>query len=1213
MPEIMEHVAHLSQQIGPRPAGTEEEQQAALYISDHLQKEAGLPTSIEDFTGSAGSEAPRTVCCFASALFAVISLFLPVLAIPAIIVSLLAAVLFAGEAFGKPVLSKFFARGVSQNVVAKYEPGYSLDGTPTRRRKVVLVARYDSGKVRAELNGPLVGALPVLHKAELAAMVLIPVLLIIKNVFFAHADGAPVLVFTTLIIVAVVVAMLPVFAALVHKLAAYNDGANCNASGVAVLLEVATRIGCASADESGLLEGAEDPRIHGEEAARAAGLVPEGAQLVYEVGAMAPPDMDMAEQSPEARLAAAKAAVAALSGKPVNPTPYDISSQLVQVKEAPLPTPNSDEVSALRAETRNAFATIPAETMDEALANAATTTARADAGEDFGTVSSWFGSEFEESAPSGGAADEGRAAGHGVSAPSGGGAPDVVVAGSGGQVAGAAVSSSVAHADAGVPDWFRKAQEKAKKTKDDGAPVQRSRYAEALELASRENSPEAPSVGGAVAGEEILLQSAVPVALGGEGVGSAVQQGPGADAQRQEPVFPVQAAGGATTREGGAPDDASGGALGGALGGASGDAPQLDGSTCAMPPLDVSDLREQGVPKKETFTIPSFLRERAARDRREVEGRTTNRVEVSADTSPVFAAASGGFVQDDASASASGAGEQGFEASGASGAPDGGGRPSSRRDITLPSIGASSLPPLAEMQKQRAPLAEAATSGKSTAKSLLNMLPSIDLGGSGESLPAGNGAGAVASPHRRDALRSSLPSLSGAIAASASTADREASSSTDTARQISPRQGSSSGASSSRTGIKGTFLPGATGTFAPVGEELLQNVDPNDIYVDDADDSGYEGNVTETGAFAGPGYVDMPKSRTHRFFGKLRFGKRREKEEDTPQEWLQVDDSFDARSVGAARGGWESFRQEGEEVLPDETQAFDAYDEYSDEADGGYEEERFVSSYDERGNDLFGASAAGDEGLGNAGDTLSNMPYLEPEDDLFGLGDDSESSSRRRKRKWHGGAFSLRMMKGARRGSRDNLEEEPLENDDSSSYETEFQDDSHLAPPDEPLEYAADEIERIYRFKRSDINTEVWFVALGSELARNGGMSAFLTEHAQDLRGAIIIELEGMGAGELSLVEREGAYKAVASSSRMKRYVKKASQALGMSVPSAQICWKDSAASYAVKHGFQAMHLAGMDGAKPALFAQADDVMENIDVEKMLGNSDFIMELLKNI
>ena len=47
MPDILDHVAYLSQEIGPRPAGTEEEQQAALYITEQMQKDAGLSAIIE--------------------------------------------------------------------------------------------------------------------------------------------------------------------------------------------------------------------------------------------------------------------------------------------------------------------------------------------------------------------------------------------------------------------------------------------------------------------------------------------------------------------------------------------------------------------------------------------------------------------------------------------------------------------------------------------------------------------------------------------------------------------------------------------------------------------------------------------------------------------------------------------------------------------------------------------------------------------------------------------------------------------------------------------------------------------------------------------------------------------------------------------------------------------------------------------------------------
>ena len=67
-----------------------------------------------------------------------------------IVVTLLAALLFAAEVFNRPMLSRAFARGVSQNVVAKYEPGYSAETGGSRRRKVIVVSRYDSGKVNAE-------------------------------------------------------------------------------------------------------------------------------------------------------------------------------------------------------------------------------------------------------------------------------------------------------------------------------------------------------------------------------------------------------------------------------------------------------------------------------------------------------------------------------------------------------------------------------------------------------------------------------------------------------------------------------------------------------------------------------------------------------------------------------------------------------------------------------------------------------------------------------------------------------------------------------------------------------------------------------------------------------------------------------------------------------------------------------------------------------
>ena len=48
MAEIIDDIAYLTQEIGPHPAGTEEEQRAALYLADQMQKEAGFATVVED-------------------------------------------------------------------------------------------------------------------------------------------------------------------------------------------------------------------------------------------------------------------------------------------------------------------------------------------------------------------------------------------------------------------------------------------------------------------------------------------------------------------------------------------------------------------------------------------------------------------------------------------------------------------------------------------------------------------------------------------------------------------------------------------------------------------------------------------------------------------------------------------------------------------------------------------------------------------------------------------------------------------------------------------------------------------------------------------------------------------------------------------------------------------------------------------------------------
>ena len=88
-----------------------------------------------------------------------------------------------------------------------------------------------------------------------------------------------------------------------------------------MLLEVASRVAAARD-----LPDAPEPTVHGEAAAVSAGLVPEGAEIVYHTGNTSE-DLGTSMESAAERLAAAKAAVAALSGKPVSATPTEVATE----------------------------------------------------------------------------------------------------------------------------------------------------------------------------------------------------------------------------------------------------------------------------------------------------------------------------------------------------------------------------------------------------------------------------------------------------------------------------------------------------------------------------------------------------------------------------------------------------------------------------------------------------------------------------------------------------------------------------------------------------------------------------------------------------------------------------------------------------------------------------------------------------------------------
>ncbi len=1444
MSGIEDHVAFLTQEIDPHPAGTEEEQQAAFYIADRLERGANLSTAVEEFSCSLNYDLPRIIYCAVAVVMGLLTLFIPALVLPSFILTAVAAILYAVDVLRIFSFGQFFHSGVSQNVVAKYEPTSARQTRKARSRKVVFVSRYDSGKVQQELRKPFLSALPALHWAELVAIILIPVLLLIR--FIAGAEGGLLIFIDIIVVICAILVLLPIVTYLIHFVADYEGGANCNAAGVAVMLEAAAYVGQGRLSEkTPMAPGYDSAVIHGEAAARERGLVPEGADLVYEAPITQGEGNEPADDSSAAsRLMAAKAAVAALSGKEVSGVAnidmadypdqgqatgidnYGAQSQGNILTHTFDEESHSDSRSESRSDSRSeSWSDSRSGNYSENRSESHSDNESFVAPDEAATSTAYFGvsnvpgtSEAAQNyAGYDGAkedsqntvfAEASNAALFTTNEPTTGEPVDfnepnesanseTIFAGTtvdtGADVFSGAFDDFATGIDDreithnAVPSWFTSAQEKAHRSKntDEFTPVQRSRYADTLDSAMNESNVYFKQANDAITAEtEQRLQhmrdsimEVTPPSF--DDINNALAD---ADKQREESatkdvatineanvldvdeikIADEDALENVSFRSVSLSDDSSLKTADEALETPEGfetsetmgisessemfetpevqetletpeasevteapvsfTTPETPEGDLASSPASVASKAEESVVQPERIRVESDelyeapeASEASEVSREEADlGRTISFIPVTIDEEQLrqevselnvdnmsnIPDVSRDLVQEAESSHeidessqnenpvVSADVEEGIESqeeqtteserfvvpkvfsqSSVAGS-DQKATTRRRRDIDLPGL-TQSLEPINvsdDELKQAAPLGDDALLSHDRSQKLKDLSFANEAGESAASTKDEISA-------RQAALRTSLPSVSGSITFEdaqsyvSDYADKNEAEQTDDTE------------SSANVSQAGSFASvGATGVFDPIGEELVEDIAPDEIYVDDADDSDYDDQFTEMGAFAGPGYVEMPQSRTSRFFGRFRRSGKRAQEEETPQQWLNVEDDFEAREVGKARGGWESFRENDQEEdvfdapegfsendnseetnrtidrdLNDGISAFDdedsydssqqslwdggafgrrrlnetaAQDEFSDDLrdkaqdiaqndlqNGGVQDAAQSRSQDNAQGVAQGAVQGVAQGVtqNNAQDAAQNeaQDNVQQAQEAQQAQQEAEKETRRgaaARRSRRGDRRNARRARGSRgdQGAQDEAEAQNAE----QSQRAAKRETSNTAEPSR----AAD-MQRIrqFRYSADAADTEIWFVALGSELMDNSGMKAFMNEHADELKGSIIVELEGLGAGELTLVEREGTYRAAKTSSRAKRAIRKAANALRLTVDSKPMRWKDSSTACAARKGYQAMHLAGMEDGKPAYYGEADDVIDRVSEQTLRRNTNFIIEFLRNV
>lgn len=229
MSQVMDHVNQLADIIGPRPATTDAEAQAAEYI-EAVFGARGLDVERQEF------DCPRTDA-WAPIVHGVLLVGAAVLSIwwslPALAVAVLAVALIWLDLGMRFSVSGFFGRGPSQNIIARHVPRARRN---ERLKRVVIVAHYDSAKP-SFLTGPeFVRNLGLI--STLTKWVPVGVAVWLAFASFPFASGwKPWSGYIAILGAAVM--LVPLAAGLQRLILGHaTDGANDNASGVAAMLAV---------------------------------------------------------------------------------------------------------------------------------------------------------------------------------------------------------------------------------------------------------------------------------------------------------------------------------------------------------------------------------------------------------------------------------------------------------------------------------------------------------------------------------------------------------------------------------------------------------------------------------------------------------------------------------------------------------------------------------------------------------------------------------------------------------------------------------------------------------------------------------------------------------------------------------------------------------------------------------------------------------------
>lgn len=173
---------------------------------------------------------------------------------------------------------------------------------------------------------------------------------------------------------------------------------------------------------------------------------------------------------------------------------------------------------------------------------------------------------------------------------------------------------------------------------------------------------------------------------------------------------------------------------------------------------------------------------------------------------------------------------------------------------------------------------------------------------------------------------------------------------------------------------------------------------------------------------------------------------------------------------------------------------------------------------------------------------------------------------------------------------------------------------------DDPIEdedFAANEAARIRRrvtefVDRELVEKEVWFVATGAEEVGTWGMQALLRDFEDELKDALIINIDNVGAGQLSWVTAEGMARRYKANPRIIGLAKRASREQEILVKPRVYKGLSTDATPALARGFKAMTLMAFDNSGvPLNWHWSSDTSANIEAEVVERATDLVTAMIR--